>query len=412
MNIANNISPGQMCFTTWKHRLLGGGMVALLLLLTSCEEFSVVFYSSLREHDPPPWRGESVAVDLTGVLHPLVYEMEFAAQNAPYLGFWTLAPTASDTEYELANSGQIRSGASGRYVIIDFQGNMMADAVTATGALSDGYVDLFPTIAAKQRYTEFLQDAEFWAFSPDGAYGMKSDICYEDTTGTHIMSCKDYTRESINFEFWDLTRDELLWENIVKGYAIKFAQLLVWQDQPAVLHRADILSQATGATLGSFEYAPLRGDNVGRLLFSGNHIAYHTDARWLACGDFDSRRVRLYGIDPPYSLLRELDQPPRSLAWRVDGVTLNGNARYLTVATRFSPMMARHLRFPTEVYDVTTWKRVWYENRENIGDVIVSPNGQKIAFMRSGPIDEWHRDISTVVKKVVELGDFYPEETP
>jgi hypothetical protein len=213
---------------------------------------------------------------------------------------------------------------------------------------------------------------------------------------------------------WDLTQHKLLWEQEYEGYGINFSQFISWEGKECLLltfdQKAIIVSQETGDILGEFQYIRPGEQNLppyGSRFYSSKFstcpfsFAYNQAKRWLTCGEFVGRRVRIYSIDPPYPLLREFsaDLPPQHTllggAWMVGKAEVNGNGRYLTVEYEYSGRNIVTACFPCEVYDTDTWELVWYENRAEVYEVTVSPNGKKIAFLRG---------------KMLEIGDFAPSQ--
>ena len=74
---------------------------------------------------------------------------------------------------------------------------------------------------------------------------------------------------------------------------------------------------------------------------------------------------------------------------------MNANGKYLTVQYEYSGRYILITRLPTEVYDTDTWELIWYENKEEVSAVTVSPNEKKIAFLRD---------------TILEMGDLQVDE--
>ena len=139
-------------------------------------------------------------------------------------------------------------------------------------------------------------------------------------------------------------------------------------------------------------------DGDPALRFTSHALSCDPVRRFLACGAFWGRRLRVVSLDAPYKTVFEAnteDHPNRPWGgvWKTDRVEFVGS-QYLAVDYSFGGRLSLRQYYPSDIFDTTTWDVVWHENSSDIRAVTISPDNRKLALMRNN---------------LLEIGDFVPE---
>jgi hypothetical protein len=341
-----------------------------------------------QKAEPPEWVGEHTAVDVSQYVYPPDDRLEFAT-NDKYLLLWSV---------NLRETGQgalpdAYTKTLGKSLVLNFRGEHITEATDEDGQLRSPYIDLFPQTSYRSVHAEFIKNAENWGLSPDGQYGVKT---------IKRLSNEGYLAPPHSIQLWNLGQATMHWElDVAEMYELPFViEFVVWEQQECVLlvsfNKLQIVSRETG-------------DVLGKHMFDGGFSAfslattYNRTKRWLVCGEFGElggRRVRVYSIDLPFTLLSEVmvgasHHAPSDGIWHINRLMVSGNGEYLVAQYRmYSGRFIARTSFPTDVYDTGTWELVWYEDMADVHTVTISPDGERMAFLR---------------ESVLEIGEFKKE---
>jgi len=139
-------------------------------------------------------------------------------------------------------------------------------------------------------------------------------------------------------------------------------------------------------------------DGEPMLRFSPKSMALEPTKKLIAYGASYGRQIRIVSLDPPRQMIREInpDESPFAAGrriWSVQNLRFCGGnflvARYVLEGSTRATSGA-----PTEILDTRTWRVVWREKSTDIGDVCLSPDGKRIAFLRK--------------QAILEIGPFVP----
>jgi dipeptidyl aminopeptidase/acylaminoacyl peptidase len=127
-------------------------------------------------------------------------------------------------------------------------------------------------------------------------------------------------------------------------------------------------------------------DLTGHLVFRGDSSDYDEKRGWMACGSWNDRRVRVFDARRPEKLLFEAhsrDEPirPTEGEWSVQSVTFLAGGDYLKVEYAFSGRSRRGRR-ELEIYQTSSWQKVWQSDDVKLHGVTLTPDGRTIAYVR------------------------------
>ena len=113
----------------------------------------------------PTWSEEPVRVDIapyndsSGEFHPCLH----FSRDGKYICMWWW-PYLTLRDYEKDQ---------GKFVVFDLSGNEIRHAKNSDGHLVGEFIGLFPQIAWRSEYSDFLKNAGGWGFSEDLTYGFR-----------------------------------------------------------------------------------------------------------------------------------------------------------------------------------------------------------------------------------------------
>ncbi|MFZ2806548.1 MAG: hypothetical protein WAZ60_09155 [Desulfosalsimonadaceae bacterium] len=282
----------------------------------------------------------------------------------------------------------------GKNIIINFDGKII-QAVNDKNELTEPYANKFPNTLYPQQFANYIKDASAWTFSAGMDFVVKGKENHEITK----INCK--------IELWNLINNQLVWEKRLSDTNIGIIRFIDFDNEQCILvagaYKAYIISQNDGGILREISYSePKEIDESYYSRFDYKFVAtqidYNDDRRWLACTDLGSRRVRIYSIDSPNTLVSEINSernPRPSIygGWIGDYIKFNLDGDYLIVKYEFSGRLAWTECRSTEIYDINKWQICWFENKPNIYNVSLSPDGKMMALQRD---------------KIIEIGEFKP----
>ena len=314
---------------------------------------------------------------------------------------------------------QAGNKAAGVIRVYDEKGQLVPGAVDKRDALVGEYFRMFPGIAWRTHFADFVRDAgerfgTWWGFTPD----YKSEARLVSSRKDRFPYGEIWTAQ-----FWQLApARKLMWStefpDVIRS--LKLVSFFHREGKEYVLlafagiRGGVVLSREDGRVVERLTYGPIETEKDRRaykrkfdlgsvrdssLDFSPCVFAFEPSLRLLACGAFCGRRVRVLSMDTTHKVVFEAntnDHPyrPRGGVWCVTGLRFAGD-KYLIVDYRFGGRLTSLFLDPTDIFEVGTWKRVWHENSLTISHVTLSPDGKKMALIRG---KDW-----------LEIGPFVPE---
>jgi hypothetical protein len=336
-----------------------------------------------KENNTPPWKQASAEVDLDNKRCLPYSRIDFSASGGDMILVRYRCP-ADDTMQSHMDMEHFKGDES--LTALSLNGKII-NAKDNAGKLKTDYRLVFPEAYQAGKVGDLIQDAFFWAVSPDGHWLIRSTRCISEPS-------ENYPFGICRLELFDFEKRILIWEKKIESCGIKNADFIKRNGKNLVLcacsTKADILNIDTGEVVRTIKYTG--PDNDTEKISPGFwawQIAYNPVSRLLACGDFDSRRVRIYSTEPPFPLIRELnalDTPNRPMGgvWRVAGIEFNRDGSYLIVRYEFTGRWTSKRFFPTEVLSTGTWSVCWSENSEDLTHVSLSATGGHIAYVEHG----------------------------
>jgi hypothetical protein len=364
----------------------------------------------------PPWPAGPARVDLTGLGFE-VAQLELSQDGRHVCAWGWLPPLIGDYQRD-----------PGRAAVFDLAGRAVQEALDQDGRLTGTFFDLFPATAWRVAYADFVKKAGGWGFTANLDWGVRLVEPREPNLfGGRPASLTDAAPRNWTVELWRLRPERVrLWATRPLPDAVQGLETVGFFERggvPLILlafggREAAILSRADGSLVEMFTYGHIETDDEAvaykrkfgldlsdgdpALRFTTHAMAFEPSRRWVACGAFWGRRVRVVSADPPHETVFEAhggDSPwqPAGGVWRVQRVEFAAGGRYLIAEYHFGGRGTLLVMEPTEIYDTRTWQIVWQEESLSISDVSLSPDGQTLAFRRSS---------------VLEIGRFAPSGPP
>jgi hypothetical protein len=380
-----------------------------LLLVSSALLGAESRIAEITQPRAPRWASPPSEVDLKasgGGCVPLV----FSPDSKFLCAWWLPDPPVGDCDK-----------LPGRAVVFDLRGRPVPGATDTDGELTGVFASMFPEIAWRRRFAHFVQNTNNWRIS---AWVFSADY----SAGARFVqpAHQDFARGKV--EFWHLGQtNQLKWSSQLQESVNSWTRGTVWLDEingrKIVLvafcgMNAYVLSQEEGKQIASFTYGKreseaeaearrrkfgLHGDayEAGTYFFAGP-LAYDPSQKILACGDANSRRLRVVAVEKPQRMLYEMnagDNParPRGGSWRVSSVHFDAKGKYLVVGYDFGGRLTSKEYEPIEVYDTLNWQLVWSVNSPDICSAQpprISPDGKMLALTRH---------------ELLQIGQFVPQ---
>lgn len=373
----------------------------LIVLSSGCTAQQKRIVELTRFAAPPDWAEPPVRTSLPEYLGDGI-KLEFAADSSRSLLAWSI-PLDVPGNYLIQPVHE---------VVIDERGQIVA-SVQAGNDLPQSFAASFPRVAWRQPQYAFLngiKDLNAWGFSADGKYTITDRYTSNDRRPEHRV-----------IELWDRASKALVWSkpSPCGFFGTSMPEQIVFEryrGQDAILMALDgdeavVLAAVDGSVLDRFTYGPPNTDESEAAYrkkfhlhelesagFSASEVDLDLQRRLVACGDLHSRRVRVVQLDPPHNLVVELnaDDPPNRPwggCWYVFRVRFAGG-KYLIVDYHFGGRGTSRVYDSTEIYEVGTWQRCWYQNDAETAAVTISPDGARLALRRG---------------RVLEIGPFRPQ---
>ncbi len=383
----------------------------ILLLTASCVHSAQSRLDEITRLKEPPWPSAPVRVDLKpygGGSLPEDVSLEFSADSQLVCAWWLPNPPLGDY-----------NKVPGRAVVFDVQGKRIAEATDQDGEAVGKYVSLFPESAWRRRFADFVQDTNdfrtsIWAFTPDYSAGVRF---LKPARSDFALGTAELWRFSpTNSRVWLVTIPERVLHTGLGGFFEvdgKSCLLIAFNGMDGY-----VLSRRDGSLFDHFTYGKPESEAEATarkrkfhllwpgldssLYFSASALAFDPSRRLLACGDSNSRRIRVVMVDRPHKVLFEAnteDNPERPLGgnWFVDYIHFDAGGKYLIVGYYFTGRFVRKSYYPVEIYDTRTWQLVWSMNSSEIYSANrprVSPDGKTMALIKG----DW-----------LEIGPFVPQ---
>jgi len=343
----------------------------------------------IQEKEPPEWKGEHRKIDLSNYLSELYYtKIDFSIQNNDYVLVRSII--IEKTSFYNEHESEVNIIKRHNEVVIDRENNIH-NVMEDNNKVKSIYHEKFPYIFYRQKNESFLKGSKSWRFSQDGKYGVSSKRSYQ-------KNIEQYTE----VEFWDLEKNRILWRKDYKFSRILLLDFLKYKNNSCILlagpentilvlmDNGDIINDISYNNPSDYSTFSPSLFNIG---FYASGVSYNSTKQWIACGDFNSRRVRIFSIKDTIKLVSELnsnDDPslPWGGVWWVDNIEFNENGKYMVIEYSFSGRGTSVICEPTEVYNVDIWKICWEENKLNVREVTISPDGKKIAYLRDYILEE------------------------
>lgn len=256
-------------------------------------------------------------------------------------------------------------------LVFDLSGHPFKDACDEQGRIKQGVLHRFPKAAADVVAAEFLKGTrDGGGVSKDRRYGLRH-------LGAGVA------------EIWQLEPDRrriATAELPAHGGRLELTEWFERNGEKYVLlvfsfSKAIVLSAKDGSVVQSIDYGALLTDPEER--FHAHTFAFDPTRRLLACGDFEGQRVRVISLDRPEQIVFEANtyawQVGIGGAWMVSSVNFSPSG-FLVVEYCFAGRLTLFAQFPTEVFRIDDWTRVWRENSLWRTHVTLSPDGKWIAF--------------------------------
>ncbi len=372
-------------------------ILLIYLALASCHvSYAMKKDRFLNSVDAPPVSNKVFTFNLDKYVKYWPH-FEFAIDGGGYiLCWWHLG----NDPYQKMLGGTLVFNHQGQ--VIDVQKN--------ENSLKKEYIDLFPSATYRQKWPDFIKNADGYGFSDDGCYG--------------IRLFEDRLWGDWNAELWKICeKRQLLWkiDKFTREGLYPIIKFIRYKGEECIIvafnvGKAIVVAQENGKVLDSFEYGPQdneeilkeikkkfhiscpEGVNECDLDFSSSKLAYDSTNRLLASGDGHSQRVRIVEIDPPHKMIIELNsecnpRQPKGGTWKVTKLGFTKDGKYLLVEYDYQSLITGVSFSPTEIIDTETWQYCWFENSEEISEVTLSPDGKMIAYKRGS---------------VLEVGSFVP----
>jgi hypothetical protein len=378
--------------------------------------------------DEPKWSATPVKIDITkyGEYDP---RLEFSADGTMVCAFW-------EKTYQ---HGDSKIGPPLRIVFNAANGKIVEEAVDAMGRLTAAYVSRFPrsvprssgvvhdpldeSLKASMQFPSFLRGARGWGFNSDFSLGIRLTNPRSPWNGRQNADLHTDSGYALwAAELWRLSpKRERLWTVDLPENTADLAEVMFFLRGgkkliALALHPGEgyILSQDDGKVVerlrfNSFidEKSPtnvIHGDATGP--FKASEFSFDPVHSWLACGAFTGKGVRVFRLDDHQKPVFETgvyDDPylPKGGVWSVGRVEFTNGGKYLIVDRRFAGRRTWKRADATDIYNTKTWQKVWTKDSEYISSVCMSPDGNKMAFVRSN---------STHSKSFLEIGSFSESE--
>jgi hypothetical protein len=360
----------------------------------------------LRE---PQWPGKSVRIDLTRYGKYLPH-VEFSTDSTMVCAFW-------ETTHQ---HGSTTVGPPLK-IVFDIHGEIVPGTVSAKGGLTEAYIRRFPRSVARVSgmvhdpladslklstpYPDFLQGAGGWGFNNDFSLGIRQVKPRSAWNGRPNQDLHEDSGFALwTLELWRLLpKKEQVWNVELPEPTAAIEDVLFFRRDGKNLmalatHPGEgyILSLDDGRVVSRIRYNSfdserppknaISDDSAGP--FKASQFSFDPSRDWLACGTSEGRGVRVFSLHSSAKLIFETnvyDNPhlPKGGKWSVEHVEFAAGGQYLVVERHFGGRGTGIRVNATEVFETKTWRKVWWKNSEYISSVCVSPDGKKMAFVRS-----------------------------
>ncbi|MGA2616892.1 MAG: hypothetical protein ABSF26_04725 [Thermoguttaceae bacterium] len=336
--------------------------------------------------------------------------LEFSSDSTMICAYWS----------STYRHGDKRTGPPLRVVFKASDGSIVADAVDSHSRLVGTYLRQFPrsvprtsgmtyaptnlSVRLATPFPDFLRDSGGWAFNNDFTLGVRM-VNPRDVFPPHEKKDLVGGPHLWAIELWRLSPEaKRIWAvdvpdkvaDLEEGAFCKLGgkDVVFLAFHPSRF--GCLFSQEDGKVVRTIPYGPtqrrsleLRDEEEER----GYPHTFSIDStrNLLASGDFTGRRIRVVAIEDGGKLVFEAhaaDAPdrPRGGVWSVERVEFAANGRYLIATYHFGGRGTWRTATPTEIYDTKTWQKVWQDDDKAIRQIIVSPDGKKMAYLRAGTL--------------------------
>jgi hypothetical protein len=294
-------------------------------------------------------------------------------------------------------------------VVFDLHGNQISEATDSTGQLVREFIANFPRISWRQKFTDFLSSTEhidvtLWGFPKNHTNGFRYL--------RHIELPFSYGTA----EFWQFSPEHSkVWSTEIPEKTAEHGMVDFFEDggQEFVLIAfggtgAYILSEETGKCIEHFEYRNLdshgfkssgqdsrpnlQKNDRNSLSFAPYRFSFDAERGLLACGDANSRMLRIISVERPHKIVFEanLEDNPRQPSggtWSVSECSFEANGKYLMIGYQYSGRLTDKSYRPVEIFDTSDWHLVMRINDPQITSSIlpaISPDAKFLAIIKDG----------------------------
>ncbi|MEW6742136.1 MAG: hypothetical protein AB1486_05200 [Planctomycetota bacterium] len=365
---------------------------------------------------------------------PIVMDLPPSMEHAPELEFSADGTLLAARTWQAGDAGESPLGT----LVFNDHGVLVPGAVDDEGQFTSDYELIFPFLRPSDSgpgllwyhtnrlrkfapHRELFSEAAAWAFS--AAFDLVVRVANPRNDEGKPEDPYDSSASLWTVELWELDPEPAkVWGVDLQGMSQTLDEAAFFEHEGRKLlflgligQHGFLLNLTDGSLVDKVSYGTTHakaveewmkrakaGEKVGKLedlpSFFATSLSCDSERRWFACGDFESRRVRIVSLDPPYETVHEWNtgddahQPPGG-GWRVERVRFAGQGRYLIVEYHFGGGGTSLSMRPTDIFETTSWSRVWHENTAEIDSVCLSQDGRRLAFVRN---------------QTVEMGPFKP----
>jgi hypothetical protein len=287
------------------------------------------------------------------------------------------------------------------FLVFDLDGKLLEERSSADQPQGN-LKAVFPSVTWRFRYQEFLRNTIGWYFDTNLAMGVRVFAATNNTT---------------KVEMWQLEpTTNLLWINYMRTmnmHRVKKIGVVPHDKYDVVLvpvssKEIALLNKTDGNLQEQFTYGHIETDqeSINRkkrfklqyansdpaLKFTMGCLSYDPSRRYIACGSFFDRRMRVVRSDSLHEVVFEAhsdDDPkePEGGVWNVSRVEFLGSGRFLLAEQRWGGRGSDVVRIVTDIYETDGWKQVWNEDCRTTKSVTLTPDGTKLGCLRNGVVE-------------------------